>query len=74
MATVDLTDVVDKEHAGKGFGELLKLPPSALKGVTEKDAEALHAAFGIRTIADMGRSKYFKVAEAIVAMSAYDGK
>ncbi len=39
--------------------------------MTEKDAEALRSAFGIRTIEDMGRSKYFKIAQSILNMAEF---
>lgn len=72
MATIDLAGILDKEHASKSLHEILKLPPSALHGVTAKDAEALQAAFGIKTIADMGRNKFFKVAQGLAAMADYE--
>ncbi len=71
MAEIDSTDFLDKEHENKSLKEVLKLPPSALQGVTEKDAEALKAAFGIKTIADMGKSKYFKVAQSLLEMANF---
>lgn len=72
MANIVLGEVLDKEHENKPFREVLKLAPSALQGVTEKDAEALKAAFGIRTIEDMASNKFFKLAQALVTMAAYE--
>ena len=72
MAEINLTNFLDKEHENKSLKEVLKLPPSALQGVTEKDAEALNSAFGIKTIADMGRSKYFKVAQSLLEMANFE--
>ncbi len=69
MAEVDLTKFLDKAHEQKPLADVLRLPPSALQGVSEKDAEALKAAFGIRTIEDMGRSKHFRIAQALVHMT-----
>jgi hypothetical protein len=51
--------------------DILQLPTSALQGVTEQDAEALRSAFGIRTIEDMGRSKYFRIAQSILNMAEF---
>ncbi len=72
MSNIVLGEVLDKAHENKPFRDVLKLPPSALQGVSEKDAEALKAAFGIRTIEDMASNKFFKLAQALVTMSAYE--
>jgi len=71
MAQIDLSDFLDKAHEQKSLAEILKLPPSALQGVSEKDAEALRAAFNIRTIADLGRNKHFKLAQSLVEMADF---
>jgi hypothetical protein len=71
MAEVDLTKFLDKAHEQKALSDVLRLPTSALQGVSEKDAEALKAAFGIRTIEDMGRSKHFRIAQALVQMAEF---
>ena len=70
MTNLVLGEVLDKAHESKPFREILKLPPSALQGVSEKDAEALKSAFGIRTIEDMADNKFFKLAQALITMSA----
>ena len=72
MAEINLTNFLDKEHENKSLKEVLALPPSALQGVTAKDAEALKSAFGIKTIADMGRSKYFRVAQSLLEMATFE--
>jgi hypothetical protein len=45
------------------------MSPAALKGVSDGDAELLQKAFGIKTIAEMARNKYFLRAQALVALS-----
>ncbi|PWC43848.1 hypothetical protein [Azospirillum sp. TSO22-1] len=72
MTNLVLGEVLDKAHEGKPFRDILKLSPSALQGVTEKDAEALKSAFGIRTIEDMAGNKFFRLAQALVTMAAYE--
>lgn len=72
MANLVLGEVLDKAHEGKPFREVLKLPPSALQGVSDNDAAALASAFGIRTIEDMAANKFFKLAQALVTMAAYE--
>ncbi|NMI00942.1 hypothetical protein [Pseudonocardia acidicola] len=44
--------LVDKAWEGKAAAEVLKAPPSALEGLTEKHDEQLQA-FGITTIEDL---------------------
>ncbi len=43
---------------------------AALAGVSDGDAEHLAAAFSIKTVRDLGSSKYFAVAQALVALGA----
>lgn len=72
MAEINLTNFLDKEHENKSLKEVLALPPSALQGVTKQDAEALKSAFGIKTIADLGRNKYFKLAQSLIEMADFE--
>ncbi len=64
----DMNSLLDKEYEGKSLDELLKAPVSALSGVSDSDAEALKAAFNVKTVHDLGRNKYFKAAHALVAL------
>lgn len=66
--TADMNSLLDKAYEGKSLDELLKAPVSALSGVSEGDAEALKAAFNVKTVQDLGRNKYFKAAYALVAL------
>ena len=43
---------LDKEHEGKTFAEIIKLPPSALQGLSGK-ADKMLEAFRINTIEDL---------------------
>ena len=63
---MNINKALDKAWEGKPFKEIAEAPPSALAGVSEKDAELLAQAFGIKTIRDMANSKFFKWARAIV--------
>jgi len=69
--TVGLNKALDKAYEGTGLKELLDAPVSALAGVSEGDAEHLKSAFNIRTVRDLGTSKYFALAQALVALSAH---
>ena len=43
-------------------------PVSALAGVTDADGELLLKAFNIKTVADLGKNKYFASAQALLAL------
>lgn len=66
---VGLSKALDKAYEGKGLTELLDSPVDALAGVSAGDAEKLGAAFGIKTVRDLGTNKYFKLAQALVEVS-----
>jgi hypothetical protein len=70
---VALDKVLDKAYENKSLNELLDAPVAALAGVSDGDAEHLAAAFGIRTVRDMGNNKYFAVAQALVALGSHSG-
>jgi hypothetical protein len=70
---VGLDKALDKEYEGKSLEELLDSPVAALAGVSAGDAEHLEAAFGIKTVRDLGKNKYFALAHALVALSAHAG-
>ncbi len=66
MATNEfLGPVLDKAFETKSLADILAASPSALEGVSDADAEALHKAFGIKTVADMANNKFFKAAQAL---------
>ncbi len=68
---VVLDKVLDKAYENKSLDELLDAPVAALAGVSDGDAEHLAAAFGIRTVRDLGTNKYFVLAYALVALSTH---
>ncbi|MBV9449492.1 MAG: hypothetical protein JO345_26720 [Streptosporangiaceae bacterium] len=70
---VALDKVLDKAYENKSLRELLDAPVSALAGVSDGDAQHLAAAFGIRTVRDMGNNKYFAVAQALAALGSHSG-
>ena len=70
---VILDKALDKAYEGRSLDEILDAPVSALAGVTDADAEHLAAAFGIRTVRDLGSNKYFAVAGVLVALSGHAG-
>lgn len=60
---------LDKAYEGKSFKELVDAPVAALAGVSDKDAELLKAAFGVKTIGDLAKLKYVKWAQAITNLA-----
>ncbi len=68
---VGLDKALDKAYESESLDELLDAPVAALAGVSDGDAEHLAAAFGIRTVRDLGTNKYFPLAHALVALSTH---
>ncbi|SDG65985.1 hypothetical protein SAMN05216553_110105 [Lentzea fradiae] len=66
--SANLDKQLDKAYEGLTLSEVLDAPVAALSGVSEGDAEKLGAAFGIKTVRDLGTSKYFTLAAALVAL------
>lgn len=71
--TAGLDKALDKAYESKELSELLDAPVSALAGVSDGDAEKLQAAFGIKTVRDLGTNKYFKLAQALVEVGNHAG-
>ncbi len=67
---MNIDTIVDGEFTGKCFRDLCNAPLSALRGVSAKDAKALHQAFGITTIGDLADLKFVKWASAIRTLAA----
>jgi hypothetical protein len=70
---VVLDKALDKAYESTSQEELLNAPVAALAGVSDGDADHLAAAFGIRTVRDLGTSKYFAIAQALVALGSRSG-
>ncbi len=67
--SADLSKYLDKAFENKSLDEVLAAPVSALAGVSDSDAEHLQAAFNIKTVADLGKNKYFVAAAAMLALT-----
>lgn len=67
---MNIGKALDKEWETKSLKEIAKAPVAALQGVSEADARALEAAFGVKTIEDLANLKYVKWAQAIVTLAA----
>lgn len=71
--SLTLDKALDKAYESNSLTELLDSPVAALAGVSAGDAEHLAAAFGIRTVRDLGTNKYFTLAQSLVALSSHSG-
>ncbi len=60
-----LEKLVNKVHADTSFETLREMPVDSLKGVSEKDANLLKQAFGIKTISDLGSNPFFLAAQSL---------
>jgi len=70
---VRLDKALDKAYENMSLDEVLDAPVAALAGISDGDAEHLAAAFGIRTVRDLGTNKYFAVAQALAALGDHSG-
>ena len=68
--SLNLDKQLDKAYENLGVAEILDAPVAALAGVSEGDAEKLAAAFGIKTVRDLGTNKYFALAATLVDLGA----
>ena len=66
--SADLAEFLDREWEDKSLSEILEAPVSALQGVSEGDADALRQAFNVKTVADLGRNKFFRAAQALTLL------
>ena len=69
--SINLDKALDKAYEGLSLTEILDAPVAALSGVSEGDAEHLAAAFGIKTVRDLGSNKLFATAGVLVALSGH---
>ncbi|MCP2275247.1 hypothetical protein ACFYT3_12720 [Nocardia amikacinitolerans] len=69
---VVLDKTLDKAYENKSLAEILAAPPSALAGLTAEHDKALEA-LKIKTIADLGNNKYFRLAAALADLADKQG-
>ena len=66
--------IVNDTYHDKCFRELVKEPVSALRGITEQQANALREAFGINTIGELAELRAVKFARAIRTMASAEAE
>lgn len=62
---MNIDKIVDGKYCGMSFRELCNAPLEALRGLSPKDAKALHQAFSINTIGELADLKFVRWADAI---------
>ena len=68
--TANLDKILDKAYENSSVDDILAAPVSAIAGVSDGDAELLQKAFGIKTVADLGKNKYFNSARALLELKS----
>ena len=68
--TANLDKILDKAYENSSLADILKAPVSALAGVSDGDAELLGKALGIKTVADLGKNKFFNSAKALLELNS----
>ncbi len=68
--TANLDKILDKAYENSSLSDILSATVSALAGISDGDAELLDKAFGIKTVADLGKNKYFNSAKALLELDA----
>ncbi|AKA69639.1 hypothetical protein Ccar_02145 [Clostridium carboxidivorans P7] len=69
---MNINKSLDKAYEGKSFKELVDAPVSALEGISAEGGKVLEEKFKIKTIGDLAKFKYAKIAEAIVLLAAQE--
>jgi len=64
---MNVNKAVDKKHEKKSLSDIIKLPPSALQGLSDK-ADPIFAEYGMKTIESMANWKYYGMAVAIAEL------
>ncbi len=66
--------IVNDQYHDKCFRELAKEPVTALRGVTQQQADALQQAFGITSISDLAELELVRWARAIRTMATAESE
>ena len=72
ITPLNIRGAVDKEFEGQTLNQIRKAPIHALEGLTPRHAMLLKEGFGIDTIEDLAKLKYFEIAKAITVLAKYE--
>jgi hypothetical protein len=70
---MNIDTIVDNDYQGKSFRELAEAPVSALRGVSAKEAKALHQMFNVSTVRQLAGLKFVRWASAIAILADEEG-
>ena len=65
----DIKDFFDKKYEQMEFDEIADAPVDAISGLSKTDADALKAAFNIKTVRELAENKFVLTAQAVVALA-----
>ena len=69
---MNINEIVNEQFHGKSLRELVDSPLTALKGIGEKEANALQQGFGVTTIRQLSQLKFITHAVAIEMMASVE--
>ena len=67
-----LSETLDKAWEEKPLKEIVKQSPEILQGISEKKAQALKDALGVKTVAELATNKYVLWAQALNNLAPYE--
>jgi hypothetical protein len=70
--TNDLATLIHDAHRAKSFREIATAAPTVLAGLGSAQAAALMDALQVKTVEELGRSKYVMWAQAIATLAAHE--
>ena len=69
ISEMNTRNCVNEAFADKTWEELVDVPISALKGISEAEAETLKKVFNVETISDLANLKYVELAKDICVIA-----
>jgi uncharacterized protein (TIGR02271 family) len=69
MGTAQTREYVDKRYEGRDVNELPDAPVEALRGLGKRGGEALHKAFGVKTIRDLATNDFVLKAQEVLRLA-----
>ena len=66
---MNINKLVDRKYEKMSLKELVNAPVAAISGISENDAVYLQKAFNVKTVYELARLKYVRVAQAICILA-----
>jgi hypothetical protein len=71
---MNIDSIVNESFHEKCFRELVEAPITALRGISDKQAESLEQCFGVRTVGDLATLRIVRYARAIKMMAEVEAE